>query len=169
MDGARPGNRIGGGLREFGVARKRKKISRVALEEFLSGLPQRTSRGERADAAHFIRKHGRALGEYVAGKRRTGRDALAAHYERVIERYKEGPGGVSFSESLYSIRSFRPSANISHSLTFPTEHRAARVVGWLLAALIAGLVLFTGYKVARYGAHIFSGLSDARDAAPERQ
>lgn len=144
-----------------------KEPSSRALEEFLSGLPERKSRGERAAAAHFIKAHSGALRDYVAHKKREGRTELAKHYERVIDEHRTPPQGVCYSESLYSIRSFRPSASVSHSLTFATEHKTGRIVGWLLAALLAGIVLYTGYKAAEYATEIFGGLVDKREQAVE--
>jgi len=144
-----------------------KEPSSTAIEEFLSGLPECKSRGERAAAAHFIKTHNDALRDYVAHKKGQGRDELAKHYDALLERYRRAPEGVCYSESLYSIRSFRPSRNRSHSLTFATEHKTARIVGWLLAALLAGIVLYTGYKVAEYGSYVFGGLVDIREQAVE--
>ncbi|MFH1732433.1 MAG: hypothetical protein ABIF82_12395 [Planctomycetota bacterium] len=144
-----------------------KEPSSRAIEEFLSGLPECKSRGERAAAAHFIETHSDALRDYVAHKEREGRTELAEHYERVIEEHRTPPQGVCYSESLYSIRSFRPSPSVSHSLTFATEHKTARIVGWLLAALLAGIVLYTGCKAAEYATEIFGGVTEARKQAIE--
>lgn len=144
-----------------------KEPSSTAIEEFLSGLPECKSRGERAAAAYFIKTNNDALRDYVAHKRRQGRDDLAKHYDALLEQYSRAPEGVCYSESLYSIRSFRPSRNRSHSLTFATEHKTARIVGWLLAALLAGITLYTGYKIAEYATEIFGGLVDKREQAIE--
>lgn len=144
-----------------------RKPSNQAIEEFLSGLPQRKSRGERADAAWFIKEHHEPLCTFIERKNREGRTELVRYYERVIDEYRTPPQGVCFSDSLYSIRSFRPSRSVSHSFTFATEHKTARIVGWLLAALLAGITLYAGYKVAEYGAYLFRDAAEATEQAIE--
>ena len=144
-----------------------RKPTDQAIEEFLSGLHQRKSSGERADAAWFIREHDEPLRKFIETKNREGRVELVRYYERVVDEYRTPPQGVCFSDSLYSIRSFRPSRNRSHSLTFPTEHKTARVVGWLVTALLVGLTLYGGYKLGEYGTYLFRDLIETREQAIE--
>lgn len=139
------------------------------LEDFLSGLHGRKSRGQRAQAAQFINEHYERLREYVEQKRDEGREDLARCYEERIEKFRHGPSGVSYSDALYSIRSFRPSRSVSHSLTFATQHRAARVVGWLLAALIAVMVLWAGNELRKYGQYVFERIIGANEQAASQR
>ena len=144
-----------------------KKPTPVQIEEFLSGLHERKSQGERAQAAHFIRKHRRHVDAHVDRKRAEGREELARYYEKLLAKHEEGPAGVFYSESLHSIRSFRPSFRASHSLTFPTQHKTARVVGWLLAALFIGLTLYFGSLVADYARDVGGHVATERERATE--
>ena len=56
--------------------------------------------------------------------------------------------------NAYSSESFR-AANISqHTFTFSTEHKAAKIVGYLLAAAIAGFTVYLSYQVYKYGKYM---------------
>ncbi len=129
------------------------KLRAVDVGAFLGGLLDAAPRstGEKALAAHVIKRHAEEIEGFLAQQERANQYPLVAQYRKAIARYAPDPRQVHFDAptSHLRYRDFRLVASQHHSLTFPTRHRTARVVGYLLAILLGGLILWGGLRLGR--------------------
>ena len=128
------------------------RLGPVRIGTFLEGLCQDAPRspGEKALASQVISRHRAEIEDYLRETEKTGSLPLARSRREALDRYAIAPRNVAFDEGSASVRmpSFRLAPSRRHSLTLPSRHRTARLVGYLLAALTSTLLLWGASRLA---------------------
>ena len=131
------------------------------LERFVSRLFQPgRSTAARAYTAYFIAAYRDDIEGYIQGRISLSGGNYSAHVwakkvRKLLRRQRHGPKGYVYNarngtlDSLYSApsRSFRLETRNRRSLTFEADHQFAVVVGYVVACVSIGVVLWLGWTV----------------------
>ena len=110
-----------------------KKLSRREIENWLYDA-RKVSQDERPAVQKHLAEHPE-ITDYVEEKK-AQRKPDAKDLDRRVR--------------MYAPKSFKISKTPKHTFTFSTEHKAAKIMGYILAAAIAAFTIYLGYQVYKY-------------------
>ena len=126
-----------------------KKLTDLEIGDFLYNLERGEDCQEKRRYTHnFIKKHDKEISDYLdqkIGQHLTLNSIMGKErIRKILDKYRTFKPYIINDETYASRRSFKKSDKHKTSMTFESNHKVAKVRGYILAGLITGGIIYSG-------------------------